>query len=98
MEVSCEALARQSTVALFQLWVPALSHMGVSLIVVVSYGHYLGRCTVCLVHQRSSAYFDLSICLYPVRQSAVYHFSVDLIGWPIRLPALLFPAPPPFRR
>jgi hypothetical protein len=45
--------------------------MGVSLIVVVSCGHYLGRCTVCLVRQRSSAYFDLSICLQPVCLSPV---------------------------
>ena len=37
--------------------------------------------------QRSSACFDLS----------VYHFAIDRIGWPIRLPGLLFPPhPPPF--
>jgi len=28
------------------------------------------------VHQRSSACFDLSVCLQPV-----YHFSIDLTGW-----------------
>jgi hypothetical protein len=39
-----------------------------------------------LGYQRSSACFDQSVChLY------VYHFSVDLIGGPTRLPALLFP-------
>jgi hypothetical protein len=48
------------------------------------------RCTVCLGYQRSSACFDLSVCLQPV-----YHFSIDLIGWPIRLPALLSPPHPP---
>src|SRR5271156_3881931 len=56
----------------------------VSAIVAASQVCYTGRCTVCLVHQCSSACFDLS----------VYHFPIDLIGWPIRLPALLFPASP----
>jgi hypothetical protein len=37
--------------------------------------------------------FNLSVC-----HLSVYHLSVDLIGWPIRLPALLFPPqqPPSF--
>src|ERR1700734_216219 len=71
----------------------------VSVIVVVSQDHYLGRCTVYLgnsAHQLVStclSVFSLSMC-----HLSIYHFSVDLVGWPIRLPALLSPAldPLPF--
>jgi hypothetical protein len=44
-----------------------------------------------LGYQRPSACFDLSVCL-SVFSLSVHHFSVDLTGWLIRLPALLFVA------
>jgi hypothetical protein len=47
-----------------------------------------------LEYQRSSTYFRL-VCLS--LDLSVYHFSVDPIGRPMRLPALLFPpSSPPF--
>ena len=66
--------------------VSALSHMGV-----FSHRRSVLRPLFRTLHgllsyQRSSACFDLSVC-----HLSVIHLSVDLIGWPIRLPALLFP-------
>jgi hypothetical protein len=69
----------------------------VSVMVVASYGGYIGRCTVCSGVPALIGLFRpvcLSVCL-SVFNLSVYHFSIDLIGWPIRLPALLFPASPP---
>jgi hypothetical protein len=42
------------------------------------------------LHGLLGAHRPASTCL------SVYYFSVDLTGWPIRLPVLLFPASPPF--
>jgi len=63
----------------------------VSVLLHMGFGHHRGvlrplfRTPYGLLgYQRSSAYFDLSVC-----HQSVYHFFVDLIGWPIRLPALL---------
>src|SRR5277367_5509990 len=41
----------------------------------------------------TSAHRPVSTCL-SVFNLSVYHFPIDLIGWLIRLPALLFPASP----
>ena len=71
------------------IWVSVLSHMGFGG-VAASEDSYIGRCTACMV---SSAHRLVSTCL-SVFNLSVYHFSIDLIGWPIRLPALLFPASP----
>jgi hypothetical protein len=109
MEVLCEALARQSTVALLfqlQLLVPGLSRMSFC---VVAYGFQSHHRSVLRSLFRSlhgllgvSAHRPVSTCLSVFNLSvchlSVYHFSVDLIGWLVRLPALLFPPHPPFCR
>jgi hypothetical protein len=81
MEEYCEgpsASEHRLTSVLALAWVSALSHVGFS--------HRRGvlRPLFRMLHgllryQRSSACFDLS----------VYHFSIDLVGWPIQLPVLL---------
>jgi hypothetical protein len=88
-----EDLARQSTVArLFQLqlgfrrrhtWVSVSSHMGFS-----------HRCGDAARSAQVPALIDLVSTCLSVFNLSVYHFSVDPIGWPIRLPALLFSASP----
>src|SRR3954451_2963513 len=59
----CEDLARQTTVThLSQLQLGfRRCRIWVSVIVVVSYGHYLGCCTVCLSTSAHWPCFDLSV-------------------------------------
>ena len=86
--------------------VSASSHMGFGLIE-ASEGQLHRTLHGLLSDQRSSTVSTclsvcpltcLSVCLRPVCRFiiilSVYHFSVDRIGWPIHLPALLFPASP----
>ena len=90
----CEALARQNTAArLFQRQLGLRRrHTWVSVFQSSSQcpkGHYLGRCMVYLGTSAHRPCLDLS-----VYHLSVHHSSVHLISWPIRLPALLFPASP----
>jgi hypothetical protein len=93
MEMFYEDLARQNIVAYLaqlQLWVSALSHT-----------HFSHHSSVLRPLFRTlhgllgvPALIGLFSPCLPVFNLSVYHFSIDLIGWQIRLPALLFPASP----